>query len=545
MSNKKIFIFANISAILFLVIFSAAFRFSGISKNYPYMNYVDEGHIVRHAMNMYRDNNTRAHWYQYPSGMMNITIFTVKLYNFFSNEKQNFREQVKVYPLVNFYRDKYSNKKDIELNYNICDPPIFLMGGRFAVALMGTISVIFMFFILRIFFPFNISFLGAVVFSLIPAVTIHSQVVNNDIPMTLASSVIIFSTFYWSKTTSLKYLMIAALFTGFSTSCKYSGFLFVGFIGFVVFAQNISLYSKIKCALICAPFYILGVYLIFPGLFGIEAEVINTFLWDLNYYKTKTGNYPSALLVLSKSNEMGLPILIFGTLGFICSFFDKQNRRIFVPCIIWLSLFLWTFLRHTYQPPRNLFQTTPIVLLFCVYFIWIACKFVCIRRQNYHTYLTSAVLSILIIFQFFNTYIKQKEWLNDIDSRITATNWLRDNINSKSSVIYHEGLAVAPVILKELNYKNNLFFQKREKLEPFDSYLSGDYILLPARLQPPSKPNEETQPTLDKLLLFLDINGYSPVFETSRYESSLWYGFWRNTKAGITIYKKELPSSPE
>src|SRR5262245_43315269 len=56
---------AVLPALAALVLAASAIRIHGITSRYPYMIYIDEGHVVHPASNMYRDGtlDPRRYWH--------------------------------------------------------------------------------------------------------------------------------------------------------------------------------------------------------------------------------------------------------------------------------------------------------------------------------------------------------------------------------------------------------------------------------------------------------------------------------------------------
>ncbi len=129
-------------AVVVLLAAATLLRLDGVALNYPYLTYIDEGYVVRHAMNMFRDGTLDPHWYLYYPGLMNLINAPLWAGHRSMQTLDAFRETVTVYPDTEYFTQKYDgDPASVEPYYSVVEPPVFLLAGRIIVALFSAASV--------------------------------------------------------------------------------------------------------------------------------------------------------------------------------------------------------------------------------------------------------------------------------------------------------------------------------------------------------------------------------------------------------------------
>ena len=94
-------------AVVVLLAAATLLRLDGVALNYPYLTYIDEGYVVRHAMNMFRDGTLDPHWYLYYPGLMNLINAPLWAGHRSMQTLDAFRETVTVYNETENFTQKY------------------------------------------------------------------------------------------------------------------------------------------------------------------------------------------------------------------------------------------------------------------------------------------------------------------------------------------------------------------------------------------------------------------------------------------------------
>lgn len=416
------------------------------------MNYIDEGHIIRHAQNMYKANSIQPYWYLYGSAMMNLTNSVVSLRLFFADDKESVKESIKIYP-QGYYENIFPSS--VESEYSIVYPGIFLTVGRFIVFIFFLLAVFFLYLISARFLPTYFSLIPSFLLLTIPILAEYSVYVHNDIPMMSILVIVVYLTLKWHEKKNICYVFIASFLSGISCGMKYTGVLSLGFLFMYILASNLRQKNKFFLIILSSLFLILGFYASSPGILGHENEAIKVFLEYNNYYSHKPGSYLSYLKAFFINGEIGF---VFSTLAFlslvVLPFTEvKENKKFFIISSLWLTGFFLVFLRYQYQPTRNIFSSLPLLCLSASYLFY---RF----TREFKTYklgllLSSVIFLSLVISQFIFFEKSEKRVEARVDSRIEFFNWLNATHDSlPKKYFYLDHIAISPEHINRL--KNNL-----------------------------------------------------------------------------------------
>ena len=525
-------------ALAIIVLISGVFRFSGIAKNYPYMNYVDEGHIIRHAQNMYHEGSTDPRWYQYNAGMMNLTNLGVWLYVHLTGQAEGFRESVRVYPYIKHFAEAFPDSA--ESNYNIVEPPIFLLMGRIITAIMGTLSVLAFYFLACQAFPRILSLVATILFAFLPGIVDRSHVVNNDIPMMAMFTVMLGMLLAWRYHPAGWKIAIAGFCAGAAAAFKMSGVLYAGLPFLVILIHPVPPRTRIAHVLLLLLSSLVGVYALLPGLRGAEEHVLNAILFDANWYAARKGNYPSALNMLLSTSILGGSVLSLGALGLACGWLAKDLRRFAMACTLWLIPFLWVFLRHEYQPVRNLYPLAPMWIFFSAWAVWTVVQWIFRRHTQLAPMAAAILLAACSVMPAVHTVRGLKAWHAARNSRILTAEWLRANAQPGALVAFPHGLAFSPWTMRRLSEETGLRFDRVESLAPLEPFLSADYAILPAAMKGETK---DLQPLLDDLVKKLKAQGKRVAYKSPGSGGvDLFWGVYQYRPIPLRVYAK--PAAP-
>lgn len=470
---QKSKLFALMGLILLLTAF-AAVQAPRITHNYPYMNYNDEGHIVRHAQNMFRAQTIDPHWYQYGSAMMNAVNLGVLGYVALSDDITRFRSTVKMYP--NKYFENLYPGEWFENRYGIVDPPIFLVAGRIIVFFFGATGLILIFCLGRFFFSDPQTLLPPVILATIPILFQFQGYVHNDIPMATLLIGILLCSLLWNHGNNKAWLLLGGVLAGAATGFKYSGLLFTGLPTLFIITSKLSARQKLYSLTLLAFTLIAGIYITCPGFFGSEKEVFQTFLWDAAYYRNKGKTSLGSFGQVLDGQFVGIPLLLLAALGAVLLFAKRETRRVSSIMIFWASCFFLVFARYEYQPMRNLFVLFPFLALFASFALVETGRWVgSVTNWRVGAATTWGMAAILLFFLVTNSYETYAKHSSIKDSRIEITEWLLQNGSADGGKIAVASIAhFAPLHIAQLSnrYTVSVFDSTNQLNERADfSYL--------------------------------------------------------------------------
>jgi len=461
-----------------------------LAVNSSYMNYGDEGHIVRNAQNMYRANTLDPQWYQYGAAIMHSINISIYIRSLLDGDLQGVREQTKVYPRGNF--SELVPKSAIESEYSIVDPPQFLNTGRSVVLGTFLLAMILVYLISRRWLSPLESLLPVLISSTIPILFKYQSFVHGDIPLMTCLLGTLLCCFKWAEKKQFSYLVLGSIIAGIAAGIKYSGLLLLGFPVFFVCFYSKS-FRKILPRLVFLPlFLIAGYYVSNPGSLGNEKEVVETFLWDKNYYAKKKPLNSYYQQFLDKEH-VGWPLLSLAFIGIGFALFSgkrlsdsgfgamamisSRERRIASSILlIWMSCYFFTFQRYGYQPLRNMFCILPILCLFASLGLVGLFHFVPSRLAG--SVLCVSIGAFLLIRQIDICRNIYERKTSVVDSRIVLTDWLSDNIPSGAEVRFLSTIAFSRQTLSKAS-EAGLRLEKIPSVEKLLDSPEDSYIVLP------------------------------------------------------------------
>lgn len=445
-----------------VVAFTVCFKVPDIKRNYPYMNYIDEGHIVRHSQNMYKASSVRPHIYLYGSAMMNMINLVVMTRLIFADDREQFKSDIKVYP-QGYYEHIFTN--DVESEYSIVYPPLFLVAGRVIVLFFFILSIFLLYLLSSNFLPPVFSVLPSMLLATTPILSEYSVYVHNDIPMLCLFLTVILCAVKWQKSRKNYLIIIASFMSGVSVGMKYTGMLFLVFTMLYVIFSDEYIKRKIFLMILSCFCLILGFYFSSPGLFGFERDVLKSFLEYNAFYSSQSGSHFGYLKAFFVYKDIGQILSLFGFLGlFVLPIFSKSNqRKFFLVSLTWTILFLALFFRYEFQPTRNMFPFLPLLVLSAVILVF---KFLTLLPVKF---IESYISIFFLIFVFTLQYksLRNREIsVQKEDSRIAMSQFFKKNELYNYELYFLPQIALNPIdrfILKdklnvesrELVYKNS------------------------------------------------------------------------------------------
>jgi hypothetical protein len=326
---------AVVLALAALVLAAGAIRIHGIMSRYPYMIYVDEGHVVHPASNMYRDRTLDPRRYWHNTLLMTAIDVVVRLVVMGVEDRpQDFRARIRYHSLDG------GTAANEEPCFGIVDPPIFLVVGRAIVAVCGTLAVLLMFLLLAEFLPPWPALAGTAVFASLPVLVQYSHFVVGDIPMMLAYLGVYLATLRWSRTGATAWLVASAVASGAACSFKMTGLVAIGFpLVHVALSRSPWRRKLLLSGLVVVLAYV-SFHVFCPGLFGKDAELIRNLGYMNGYYVNHDGSRADHLLQLLDLSHpgtplFGFPLLALAVAGGVGLLLDSDRRRAALPIVLY------------------------------------------------------------------------------------------------------------------------------------------------------------------------------------------------------------------
>lgn len=360
--NKKTII---ILLILFFII-NFLKGFFATSFGLPYWHHWDEPQIISTAINMVKNIDFNPHIFNYPSFYFYLQSiwFLIGFLLFKLAGNINSFSQIITYYDTGVRVDLY--------------PAFFIQWGRILTLIIGSLTVLLVFFICKKLFKNNIiSISSSLILMFSPDFTSNSAFITVDIPAAFIVVLTVLLITYYLESDKKVFFILSGILSGLTIGTKYnSGIILFTFI-LAIFIKNFRYSGKkknyknlFKNIFVGILFLFIGFYISTPILLIEPGNVIGSAFNQLLAYSA-TGNIgkgiPQAIIYLKyffNFNNFGSVPFILSLIGIILSFFfyNKKNMIILLSFpILFFSLMSLQSLTFT----RNMMPIFPFLSIYC------------------------------------------------------------------------------------------------------------------------------------------------------------------------------------
>jgi hypothetical protein len=522
---------AVLLALAALVLAAGAIRIHGITSRYPYMIYVDEGHVVHPASNMYRDRTLDPHHYWHNTLLMTAIDFVVRVIVQAIDDPKEFRARIRYH---SFDGGTASNE---EPSYGIVDPPIFLAVGRSIVAVCGSLTVLLMFLLLAELLPPWPALAGAAVFASIPVLVQYSHFVVGDIPMMLAYLAVYLATLRWSRTGTTAWLVASAVASGAACSFKMTGVLAAGFPLVHIALSRSPWRRKVLLSGLVVGLVYVSFHAFCPGLFGKDGDLIENLRFMNGYYLGREGSRVDHLLqlldlALPGSLLFGFPLLALALAGGVGLLLDPDRRHAALPIVLYAVGFLALYSRNHYQPVRSMFPLVPLLLLLIA---WGLSALLLRYWPRHGAAGAAAFLGVLAALCATEAMAQHRDFLKTVDSRVALTDWIATQMPQGHSLTVLENIHLHPDAGRQTGADI-----RRVPLADRDVLLNAEWVALP--MFDEKSPTERDQ--LESLRRELIAQGRKVVWRRGNREVTADLNYHRPPRMQVQVYGPAPSDAP-
>lgn len=526
-------------AVVVLLAAATLLRLDGVALNYPYLTYIDEGYVVRHAMNMFRDGTLDPHWYLYYPGLMNLINAPLWAGHRSMQTLDAFRETVTVYPDTEYFTQIYGgDPASVEPYYSVVEPPVFLLAGRIIVALFSAASVWVVYRAFRVGHTWGWALTGTFFFAFLPALVVHSHSVNNDMPMVFFFAATLWAFLRWRARGVLRYLVLAGLASGAAAAFKPTGILALGFPLLGVAAAALPWKKKVVGGIALCAATVPGFLALSPNFLANPAGFIEGTLECLRIYRHVMPTEKAASLAV-QGDYAGWPFLLLAGTGYVLG--TAVCPRLFGPLTVWTVYMVWFYLRFKYQPIRNLYPLAPILAFAAVTALSEGARLLRERVSwgRYGVWGVRAVACGTAALLLWNAYAAHAAWMAVEDSRVLVMHWLGAHASEGNVAVVSRDMGFAPAALRETSLGSGIAFRTPESFLDTKDVLDGaDYAVIP--VNPLSESNiQATYPEaeLNALDARLHGEGFRRVLSVGTLPHALLVAYaFRHPLAPLEVY---------
>ena len=250
--------------LLLIIIIGFFIRFPYIKSGLPYLNNSDEVHIAGRAIKILQTGDFNPHWFNYPSLTINLVLpfYVLNYFRLMGNGRLTALEDITI---------GWETLAHGSINY-----PSFYAVGRLVIALIAILSIFLIYEVGKRYFNKKVGLISALILIFFPFHIRWSTIIRPDMIVTFFVLLSLFFLSLYIEKGRVKFIILAGLSAGLTTSTKYNSFLIIAPLILGILA-----YSNRKFRDIC----VISSASAFGFLLGCPYSVfdLNNFLADAGY----------------------------------------------------------------------------------------------------------------------------------------------------------------------------------------------------------------------------------------------------------------------
>jgi hypothetical protein len=457
---------------LILAVLAAFLRFCPIGSHLPYIDYVDEGHVLHPAIGILQAKRFDSSVYTYPPLTSYLTIAAIKAYS-------------PIYWLIHDHKISrdFPDDRDFHTplgdNYDLITPPEIIWLGRLVAACLSVGTVILSGAIARRLGGARVGLFAMLFTALCPALVSRGAIVSLDTTATFFVAVALYfcqrmrTSGAWSESSTWRWAAAAGLASGFAFGGKFTaGAAFVAVLVTIVFLP-LPRKSQALLALIAGAGLFAGIFCSVPGAVLHPSGIAREISGISRFYQTihsEAGYWRTAF----SAGEVGVLLMIAGLAGIIWMLWYAPMRRTALSWIAFGVLLLCAIVSSSFQPFRNVL---PLVPLLCL-----AAALLLDRVRLASALWIAPVLVALIGLSLgwpSAAYLRAR--MSHIDARVSAIDWLQQHASKEEKILGIRELAILPAEWKRIaaNLTVVSWSEAADLLEreQFDYVVTGEFDL--------------------------------------------------------------------
>jgi hypothetical protein len=434
---------------LILVGLAAFLRFSPIGSHLPYIDSVDEGHILRPAIGILKAKTFDSSVYTYPPLTSYLTIAAIKAYS-------------PIYRIIHHHKisKDFPADRDFQTplgdNYDFITPPEVIWLGRLVVAGLSVGTVILSGAIARRLGGARVGWFAMLFTALCPALVSRGSIVILDTTATFFVAVALYfcqrirTSGAWSESTTWRWVAAAGIASGFAFGGKFTtGAVFVAVLVTIAFLP-LPRKSQALLALIAGAGLFVGVFFSVPGAVLHPSGIAGEIRTLSRFYQTihsETGYWSAAF----SAEEIGVPLMIAGLGGIIWMLWYAPARRTALSWIAFGMLLLSAIVFSGFQPFRNVLALVPPICIAAALLLDRICTYVQDRIRLHAASWIGPVLVVVIGLSLgWSSAACLRTRTSHVDARIRAIDWLKQHASEEERVLGIRELAILPAEWKRI-----------------------------------------------------------------------------------------------
>ena len=467
---------------LILLALAALLRLGPIASGLPYIDYVDEGHILHPAIGILKSKSFDSSIYTYPPLTSYLTIAAIKGY-------APIYRQVHGRALLDDLPADRDLKTELGDHYDLLTPPEIIWLGRLVIACLGIGTVILAGALANLLAGARAGLLAMLFAALCPALVSR----GSNLALDPTGTFFVIAALYFcqrlrivaaaaNNSAMCRNSAFAAVVSGLAFGGKFTaGAVFVAVL-ITIATLPIAWKSKVILVLIAGGGLFVGVFCGIPAAVLHPEKIIGELRYITRFYQTihsEQGYWRAAF----SAAEMGVPLMFAGLAGLIWMLWNASTRRVAPSWIAFALILSLAFVSSPFQPFRNLLPLVPplciAAALFCVWF-----GEHLERRLNRPAFASSVAVALVLLIALSLAWSSARHLqfrMQHIDTRVRAIDWIQQHAMKDETVLGVRELSILPAEWKRIAAKVTIvpWFEAADLLERerFDYIVTGEFDL--------------------------------------------------------------------
>lgn len=470
------------STLWFVLLALAAFlRLAPIASSLPYIDYVDEGHILHPAIGILKSKSFDSSIYTYPPLTSYLTIAAIKAY-------------APIYRMVHGrgLHDDLPADRDLHTElgdrYDLITPPEIIWLGRLVIACLSIGTVILAGALARLLGGPSAGLLAMLFTALCPALVSR----GSNLALDPTGAFFVMVALYFCQRLRIaaaaaanpamwRNAAVAAIASGLAFGAKFTaGAVFVALL-VTILTLSLTWKSRALLVVIAGTGLFVGVFCGVPAAVLHPEKIIGELRYITTFYQTiqsEQGYWRAAFSIF----EIGAPLMVSGLAGLIWMLWNASTRKAALSWIAFALVLLLALVSSPFQPIRNLLPLVPpLCIAAALLCIWLGEHLEHRYRPNLAASIALALVLVIALPLGWSNSRHLQFRMQHIDARVRAIDWLQQHAKKEATVLGIRELAILPAEWKRIAAQATVvpWFEAADILERqrFDYIVTGDFDL--------------------------------------------------------------------
>jgi 4-amino-4-deoxy-L-arabinose transferase-like glycosyltransferase len=459
-----------------LVALAAVVRLAPITSGLPYIDYVDEGHVLHQTIDAFNNRSLDVYWYGLPPLPAYCTGAILLGYGPFYRHFHGHRFQTDLPPARSFPSSK--------LNYDFIAPVELIVAGRMATAGLSIASVILAGIFATRLATKRAGLLAMLLVAVCPSLVTRGSIVIVDTFATFFALLVLYFCARIQAEASKPVWRDVAL-TGVATGLAFASKYPATTVGVAVILTILMLPvrwgRRLQLLFLAAAGLLFGILLGAPMTFLQPITVWRDIVANVRAYNEipfSGGYFVQAISTI----ELGVPLLLVGSVGIILMLWKAKRRTVALGWISFAALLMASYMGKSFRPFRSFL---PLIPPLCIAAAIAFSNLIDWTRKGSRPLLgmglTVVLISCCVVSLGLSSFRQVRQRMAHLDSRTRAIDWLQQHATKEASILGIGELMILPAEWKRIAARSTIvpWSEAADVLrrQRFDYVVTGEFDL--------------------------------------------------------------------